>query len=460
MSPAIATSSGAAGAPAAAPGGKYGVFTMKSIKELVSADSSRILIVFHNKVYDLSKWAKFHPGGDLAVRHMNGRDATDAIIAYHPDWVIDKKIPHFCVGELAPNERTVSSKISLSYRAMDQKIRNLGLYQTNYSFYIRELCKFAAIWVAAVYLVLAFPNFYGVLASAVCCSVLWWQAAFVAHDAGHSGITHDSWTDMVMGISLANFFGGLSLGWWKKNHNVHHIVTNDPEHDPDIQHLPFFAITPKLMQNLYSSYYKRVMEFDTVARVMVPIQHFTFYVLLSFGRFNLYVNSLSHLLSKERVAHRTLELVGIAVFWTWYLALLSSVDLNLMVMHILVSHMLTCILHVQITLSHFGMDTAVIENESFAELALRTTMDVDCPRWFDWFHGGLQFQVEHHLFPRIPRHNLRAVRPLVIAFAKENGLTFHNYKFLEGNGIVLRVLRAVAHEVKASLRVSGGKKCN
>ena len=55
------------------------------------------------------------------------------------------------------------------------------------------------------------------------------------------------------------------------------------------------------------------------------------------------------------------------------------------------------------------------ENDWF-RLQLATTMDVDCSEWMDWFHGGLQFQIEHHLFPRVPRHNLREVQKLVKAF--------------------------------------------
>ncbi|KAI8620665.1 fatty acid desaturase-domain-containing protein [Chytriomyces sp. MP71] len=419
-----------------------------------TADDKEILIVFANKVYDLTKWAKFHPGGDLAVLHMNGKDSTDVIIAYHPDWVLDKKMPHFCVGELAAHERPSSNKISVSYRLLDNKIRQMGLYKTNYSFFIREAVKFLGLFVTAIYLVIKYPTFWGVLASALTFATLWWQAAFVAHDAGHSGITHDKWTDTVMGICLANFMGGLSLGWWKKNHNVHHIVTNDPEHDPDIQHMPFMAVTSRLMHNLYSSYYKRVMEFDFVAKMMIPIQHYTFYILLAFGRFNLYANSWAYLLSKDRVPHRTLELTGLCVFFVWYPALMYytlGATPGLLIMHVLVSHMFTVILHVQITLSHFGMDTTVVENETYAEMALRTTMDVDCSRWMDWFHGGLQFQVVHHLFPRAPRHNLRAIRPLVEEFAREHGLTYHNYEFIKGNGIVLKLLAKVAAEVREAL---------
>ncbi|KAJ3071876.1 hypothetical protein HDU98_004682 [Podochytrium sp. JEL0797] len=432
------------------------LFTMAEIRAATTGENAKVLIIFFNKVYDLTKWVKFHPGGDLAVMHMNGRDSTDAIIAYHPEWVIEKKIPHFCVGELAPNEKSISPTISLAYRKLDDRIRKADLYTTNYNFYIRELVKFGSLWVAAIYLVLRFPNFYGVLASALLCATLWWQAAFVAHDAGHSAITHDAWTDTVMGICLGNFLGGVSLGWWKKNHNVHHIVTNHPEHDPDIQHMPFLAVTARLMNNLYSTYYKRVMEFDALAKIMIPIQHYTFYIILAFGRFNLYVNSIAYMTANERVPHRGLEIVGVVFFWSWYLTLLSTLKSTpgLIVMHILVSHMFTVLLHVQITLSHFGMPTDIVDNETFAEMALRTSMDVDCPRWLDWFHGGLQFQVAHHLFPRVPRHNLRKLRPWIEEFSQEFGLTYHNYTFTKGNGIVLKCLKAVAEEVRDSLKAA------
>lgn len=66
----------------------------------------------------------------------------------------------------------------------------------------------------------------------------------------------------------------------------------------------------------------------------------------------------------------------------------------------------------------------------------------------DWFHGGLQFQVEHHLFPRIPRSRLRSLAPLVQTFCKENDLPYYSYGFFKGNGLVRDVMREVADQVK------------
>ena len=63
-------------------------------------------------------------------------------------------------------------------------------------------------------------------------------------------------------------------------------------------------------------------------------------------------------------------------------------------------------------------------------------------------HGGLQLQVTHHLFPRLPRHNLKKASLLVKQFAAENGLTYAEFGFIAGNKDVIGVLRNVAEQVK------------
>ena len=106
-------------------------------------------------------------------------------------------------------------------------------------------------------------------------------------------------------------------------------------------------------------------------------------------------------------------------------------------------------LHVQITLSHWGMSTAELgEGESFAQRQLRTTMDVDCPAWMDFVHGGLQFQAVHHLFPRVPRHNLRRLQVLVREFCDSTKIPYTLLGFVEGNGKVLSRLEEVGEQVK------------
>ena len=153
---------------------------------------------------------------------------------------------------------------------------------------------------------------------------------------------------------------------------------------------PFFAVSTKFFKSIYSTYHKREMTFGFPAKVLVSLQHYLFYIILCFGRFNLYVQSLIYL-ADETVSFRKSEIFGLCFFWTWFSFLLSFMpSWPVLAAYIFISHAATMLLHVQITISHFGMPTDDVPNETFAEKALRTSMDVDCPKWMDWFHGGLQ----------------------------------------------------------------------
>lgn len=117
---------------------------------------------------------------------------------------------------------------------------------------------------------------------------------------------------------------------------------------------------------------------------------------MGLARFNLYVQSLVLLSSREVVHYKILEILGLAGFATWLILLTSTLPSGEKWMFILVSHFVSGILHVQITLSHFSMETFMghpythgVENDEWFHEQVKTTMDIDCPKWMDWFHGGL-----------------------------------------------------------------------
>ena len=87
---------------------------------------------------------------------------------------------------------------------------------------------------------------------------------------------------------LGNLFGGISIAWWKRSHNVHHIVCNSIEHDPDIQHLPFMAVDKAMFNKFTSKYHFKDFVFEPFARFMVSYQHYMFYTIMGLARFNLY----------------------------------------------------------------------------------------------------------------------------------------------------------------------------
>lgn len=341
------------------------------------------------------------------------------------------------------------------YRALDREIRAAGLYDCPYRAYAYESLSY--IFLFALFAISLHYSQYAL--SGLFLGLVWHQLVFTAHDAGHMGITHSFHIDTCIGIFIADFLGGLSIGWWKRNHNVHHIVTNSPEHDPDIEHMPFFAISHRFFDSLRSTYYDRIMDFDSVAQWAIKYQAYLYYPLLCFGRFNLYRLSWAYLLSPTQAPrkgpawwHRYLEIACNILFWYWFgyqTVYLRIPTWSARITFILISHMVTAPLHVQITLSHFAMSTADLGiHESFAQKMLRTTMDVDCPSWLDFLHGGLQFQAVHHLYPRIPRHNLRKAQSYVRRFCGEVNIPYVIYGFTKGNQAVIGRLGEVAKQVE------------
>lgn len=134
--------------------------------------------------------------------------------------------------------------------------------------------------------------------------------------------------------------------------------------DPDIEHLPFFAISPVFFSSLWSSYYKRIMHFDRFAKVVIAIQHKLFYLVMAFARFNLYANSYGFLWKKAFDTKRArggrwafwLEIVGLLFFWSWFGTLLYGCgSWQKALAYLLVSHAVTSPLHVQVI--SFSFDT-------------------------------------------------------------------------------------------------------
>ncbi|AET37963.1 fatty acid desaturase Ecym_2214 [Eremothecium cymbalariae DBVPG len=519
------------------------LLSRSEIEELIA--QGRSIVIYRNLVLNVDKWIKYHPGGDKAIFHMIGRDATAEMDAYHSNLTIatfkkwrigvidypwENMVPPIQGGvyrlaekmdqlsetsddtvvdiepdenfELKPRREDSNAggvsvdlneafakqiifdpvmacdkyhqdrvrKDMLQYPSVDQKtqgwvtkeyykthqqIIDAGLYKCDYFSYVKELARIGLLLFLSFHLLYKWDH---KVLSALLLACVWQQAVFIAHDAGHVSITHNYQLDNIFGMIIASALGGLSLGWWKRNHNVHHLVTNDPNHDPDIQHLPFFAVSTLLFKNVYSTYYDRVLKFDSLAEKLIPFQHYFYYPLLAFGRFNLYVLSWKHVLLGQGPRHGTaawfryFELCGLIFFNYWFTYLIICCKLQTFsdrLIYILVSHFTTMIVHVQITLSHFAMSTSDLGiGESFPQKQLRTSMDIDCPRWIDFFHGGLQFQVVHHLFPRLPRHNLRAAQPYVVKFCERVGIKYSIYGFSKSNRVVLSHLQQIAQQAK------------
>jgi delta8-fatty-acid desaturase len=130
----------------------------------------------------------------------------------------------FDVARYPSLDAATQRDISLKFRALHQRVHDEGYYDCRFSEYAKEVGRYLALF--GVFLLLLHFKWY--IASAVALGLFWQQIMFTAHDAGHCGITHNYVIDSLIGIFIGNFVCGLSIGWWKSSHNVHHFVTNDP----------------------------------------------------------------------------------------------------------------------------------------------------------------------------------------------------------------------------------------
>ncbi len=155
-------------------------------------------------------------------------------------------------GEIDDNLRDYPSldtdtqqEINQKFQALHRRVNDEGYYSCNLTEYAKEAGRYALLFtcffvalrmgwylVSAAFLGLFWVSSDQLLAVKTVADLPQHQIMFTAHDAGHRGITHSMFTDTLIGMFIADFCCGLSIGWWKSSHNVHHLITNHPVSSP------------------------------------------------------------------------------------------------------------------------------------------------------------------------------------------------------------------------------------
>lgn len=389
-------------------------------------------LIIGDGVYDCTEFAAKHPGGAMTITNLAGKDATDVFYAFHPEAVVKKWLPRMLIGRVV--NKPAPTPAQQGFRRIRQHLVDAGYFKISQSYYASKCGAIFSILALSVFVtaVLQWPVVGGLLMG-----TFWQQLAFLGHDAGHNSVSHNRDQDYLFGLLVGPLFGGISINWWKATHNVHHVSTNSIEHDPDIQHLPVIAVHERYFTSVYSKYHKRIMPFDAAARFFVTYQHYLYFPIMMVARWNLYLQSAIFLATQPNLKYRVADAVCMGVFFAWLFSLLQLLpSTSDALLFLFTAKAVAGILHVQITISHFsracygGMGYND-ESSDFLKTQLATSMNVDCPRYMDWFHGGLQFQIEHHLFPRLPRHNLRVARDLLKKLSGTHRLDYHEASWFQ-----------------------------
>jgi len=410
-------------------------------------------------VYDVTNYSKKHPGGFLTMMNVAGKDCTDAFMNYHPARITRTMLPSLVIGKVS--DYKVAPHVA-DFREVRQELLRRNLYATDMTFYMKMGTWYALLFLSALYLSLVGDCMATRMTGALMMGIFWQQLAGLGHDLGHSGVTHVFWKDHLVGSVLSSLMG-ISTCWWKRNHNTHHVACNSIEHDPDIQHMPILAVSPQIWDKpFWSTYYNKWVKMDAFARWAVGHQDRLFFLVMGLARFNLYVQSLVHLCASEKMYYRKTELVSMLVYFGWVLGVtFSQRSLLESVMWLLISHGASGLLHVQIVASHWAMN--VYHGKAYNDDAdewyltqIKTTMNVDTNPWLDFVHIGLQFQIEHHLYPRLPRHSLRAARELVQGVCAKHGIHYHEPGFFQAVAETCGALAAAAADARMTKKGKSG----
>ena len=259
------------------------------------------------------------------------------------------------------------------------------------------------------------------------------QLAFIGHDAGHRQIFRSRRANDLVGLVNGNLLVGISFGWWVPKHNAHHSNPNDEELDPDIgiAALAFTAAQARGKRGL--------------ARVIARSQAFLFFPLLLLEAGHLHVASLRSVLGgrgRANLVEGLLLLVHAALYVTALLVVLTP--LQAVVFALVQQGLFGLYLGCSFAPNHKGMPTLTEADQlDFLRRQVLTSRNVRGSRVVDLLLGGLNYQIEHHLFPTMPRPNLRHAQPLVREFCRQHELPYAEASLFGSYAEALRHLHAV-----------------
>jgi fatty acid desaturase len=340
---------------------------------------------------------------------------------------------------------TVNARDQSLYTDLARSVRESGLMRRRQGWYWTQIGTMVSLFVLTWVGVVALGDSWWQLALAVVLGAVTTQFGFLGHDAAHQQMfaspTWNEWTSRI----LAGAFAGLAYGWWREKHNRHHANPNREGSDPDIGP-GAIAFTPAIAEARsrgFPGWFRRR-------------QGWLFFPLLTLEGLQLHLSSVRRLLQREPVRHRSVELTLVSTRLVGYVvALLVLLPPGKAVAFFVVQMAVFGFwLGCSFAPSHKGMP--IVPKTSRIDFLSRQVLmsrNIRGGLLLDQAMGGLNHQIEHHLFPSMPRPHLRLVRPLVQEYCREHGVRYTETGLLESYGIVVDYLNHVG------LRARGPFEC-
>jgi fatty acid desaturase len=330
------------------------------------------------------------------------------------------------VSATAHEPRPLYPDVTAAVRSAGLMDRRLGSYAGHF---VVNTLGLVAVLVAMV----IWRNSWWLIPWAAVLAVVSVQIGFLGHDIAHRQVSRRTRTATLLGLLHANLLSGLSYGWWVDKHNAHHAHPNDLETDPDVR-------AGVLIFDL-----SQAVERRGLAAMVTRYQAWLFFPLLTFEAVNLYLAGIRTML-RPGFRHRSSELLLIGVHTVVYLSLVVATMTWLQGLVFVVVHqgLRGIYLGVSFAPNHKGMP--VLSKADEADPFLRqvlTSRNIRGGPVVDWALGGLNYQIEHHLFPSMPRANLPQAQVIVRSFCDRNDVPYVEASAASSYADVVRHLYAV-----------------
>ena len=323
------------------------------------------------------------------------------------------------------------------YGELKRLIDEQGLLERRPAPYVRRcLVTLGLLGLSGAMLVVV-DSFWLQLLNAAFFAFIFGQIGFLGHDSGHQQIFRTARKNDISGL-VVNFILGLSRTWWVDKHNRHHSNPNQLLLDPDT-FIPVLAFSEE-----------QALERRGFYRLMVKYQAYLFFPLLCLQGFGVRLASVQYLLHKRAkypilepmlMAISVVPCVGIPIYLLGVWEAVAFLLVHQMVYGVYIASVFAP--------NHKGMP--ILESDSgmdFIHRQVLTARNVKSHPITDFWYGGLNYQIEHHLFPSMPRGNLRRARKIVKAFCEERSIAYYETSALQSYREILRDL----HRVSAPLR--------
>lgn len=361
-------------------------------------------------------------------RHPTQRIETIATIA--------TVAPEARLGPVRQTYATAESfpPIARAYTQVAEVVRETGLLRRTRWFYgaVGAALLLGLAGCVAGFVLLG-PSWFQLLIAAAL-GILLTQVSFLAHESAHKQILSSGPANDRIGRILANGIVGISYSWWNSKHSRHHANPNQVGRDPDIE-----VDTIRFLE-------------EDAAKVSGPLalitrrQGWFFFPLLTLEGLNLHYLGLKHLFAKGEVKGRWTELAMIAARFAVFLT---------PVFFFLPLGMAFAFVGVQLAVFGVYMGASFAPNHKgmpiiapgtridFFSKQVRTSRNIRGGWWATWLMGGLNYQVEHHLFPSMPRPHLAKAREIVMDQCRALDVPYTETSLWQSYGIVIAYLNRV-----------------